>query len=234
MEKMIKSSVLFVLIFSLMACAGQTYIKKRDLDVQTKMSDTIFLEPVSPNERIIFVDIRNTSDKDLDIDNRIVAMFMKNGFQITQDPAKANFMLQANVLQVEKTDLREASTAFAGGYGGALLGSHIGGNSTDGAIVGGAIGFLADALVEDIHYIMITDVQVRERPLAGEKIVQTQNTSASQGTSTSLNQSASGGKVKWKTYRTRIVSTANKVNLEFAEAKNALEEGLVRSLAGVF
>jgi hypothetical protein len=39
---------------------------------------------------------------------------------------------------------------------------------------------------------------------------------------------------KWKTYQTRIVSTANKVNLEFNEALKSLEDGLVRSISGIF
>ncbi|WP_275112714.1 complement resistance protein TraT [Bathymodiolus thermophilus thioautotrophic gill symbiont] len=44
----------------------------------------------------------------------------------------------------------------------------------------------------------------------------------------------SGGQAKWKTYRTRIVSTANQVNLKFDEAIKSLEDGLVRSISGIF
>jgi hypothetical protein len=53
-----------VFIVVLSGCAAvHTSIAKKDLDVQTKMSDTIFLDPVGLDKRIIFVDIRNTSDK---------------------------------------------------------------------------------------------------------------------------------------------------------------------------
>jgi hypothetical protein len=38
----------------------------------------------------------------------------------------------------------------------------------------------------------------------------------------------------YKSYRTRVVSTANKVNLNYEEAAPALTEGLTRSLAGLF
>jgi len=38
----------------------------------------------------------------------------------------------------------------------------------------------------------------------------------------------------WKRYQTRIVSTANKVNLEFAEAQPELVAGIVRSISGIF
>jgi hypothetical protein len=37
----------------------------------------------------------------------------------------------------------------------------------------------------------------------------------------------------WKRYRTRVEATATKVNLHFEEAQPALEQGLVRSLAGL-
>ena len=40
---------------------------------------------------------------------------------------------------------------------------------------------------------------------------------------------------EWKTYQTRVVvSTANKVNLEFDSAVPELKAGLTRSLAGLF
>ena len=89
-------------------------------------------------------------------------------------------------------------------------------------------------LVDDVLYSMITDLQVRERPLSGEVVVQEQQTNARQGTATSLRQNVSGGEVNWKTYRTRIVSTANKANLEFDEARAPLEDGLYRSISGIF
>ena len=50
---------------ALSGCAAtSTAVAKRNLDVQTKMSDTIFLDPVSPDQRTVYVDVKNTSDKD--------------------------------------------------------------------------------------------------------------------------------------------------------------------------
>jgi hypothetical protein len=82
--------------------------------------------------------------------------------------------------------------------------------------------------------VLVTDLQIRERPLAGEIVTQKQNTSVGQGSGTKLIQNISGAQAKWKTYQTRIVSTANKVNLEFNEALKSLEDGLVRSISGIF
>jgi hypothetical protein len=41
-------------------------------------------------------------------------------------------------------------------------------------------------------------------------------------------------KTSWKTYQTRILSSANKVNLDFDEALPALRAGVSQSIAGLF
>ncbi len=221
--------VMLMVVMGLTGCAATTMIKKGDLDTQTKMSATIFLEPVSQKKRVVFVNIRNTSDKDLNIAARIKNTLAGRGYTLTQDPDEANFMLQANILKVGKSDARASADALSGS---AIGGS--GNSANNAAIVGGILGFIGDAMVADIYYTMITDIQVKERPLAGEVINQKQNTSIEQGTGTKLTQNVSGGQVNWKTYRTRIVSTANKVNLKFDEALKPLENGLVRSISGIF
>lgn len=221
--------------------AAHTAIKKRNLDVQTKMSETIFLEPTEPGSCTIFVDIRNTSDKDISVKDSIVNSLVARGYTITTSPQKANYMLQANILQVGKSDLRSAQSALDGGFGGAVLGAAAGyaahpsgSNAAVGGLIGAAVGVVADALVDDTYYSMITDVQIRERPLAGEVVTQTQAANIKQGSATNVNQNINGGKVEWKTYRTRVVSTANKVNLDFEEAQPVLQEALGKSLSGLF
>ncbi|MCP4553049.1 MAG: conjugal transfer protein TraT [Bacteroidetes bacterium] len=238
MRKIVNLSIMFLVVLGLTSCAGQTLIKKANLDVQTKMSATIFLEPVGQSKRIIYVNVRNTSDKELYIESKIKNTLTSKGYTLTQDPDSANFMLQANVLKVGKSDLRESESALAGGFGGALIGASLAGDSynsiRNAGLAAGVLGFIADAMVEDTFYSMITDIQVRERPLTGENIIQQQNTNVSQGTGTELTQTTTGGKVNWKIYRSRIISTANKVNLKFDEAQRELENGLIRSISGVF
>ncbi len=53
-----------------------------------------------------------------------------------------------------------------------------------------------------------------------------------QGTSGSTQQ-VSNEVTQRKKYQTRIVSTANKLNLKFEDAVPQLEEGLTRSIAGI-
>ena len=43
--------------------AMSTAIKKRNLDVKTQMSQTVWLEP--SNEKTVYLQVRNTSDKDM-------------------------------------------------------------------------------------------------------------------------------------------------------------------------
>lgn len=221
--------------------AMDTAISKKDLDVQTKMSETIFLEPVSPEKKIVFVDIKNTSDQEVNIASRIEAAFINRGYKVTKDPKEATYMLQGNILKVGKSNLKESQSYVNSAFGGGVLGAAAGyaatGSGRTGAalgLAGAAIGIAADAMVKDNLYVMVTDLQIRERPLEGEVVTQTQKAYLDQGSSTTTKQSIQGGKIEWKTYRTRIVSTANQVNLEFEEAKPALENALVRSMSGVF
>ena len=233
------------------SCAAtRTLIEKRKLNVETKMSETIFLEPLAPEKRIVYVDIKNTTDKELpEIENTIKGNIVSNGFRITEDPGEASYILQANILKVGRTDLEEANYMLAEGYQGvvegAVLGGVIGGalggdvdeineGTVIGAIAGGVGGFLFDSLVTDVLFTMVTDIQVRERVQAGEIVSQSQDTDASQGSSTKIRQSSSVSDVKWKIYRTRIISVANKANLDFEEAKPHLQAGLTRSIGGIF
>lgn len=225
--------------------AMNTAIKKRNLEVSTKMSETIFLEPVAPEERIVYFDIRNTSDKEINVKKNIVAAFTSRGYKVTDNPKEATYMLQGNILKVGKSDLREAQSFLGSGFGAGVTGAATGvaataalggGNRSMAAVglAGAALGFVGDALVEDTMYAMITDLQIRERPLEGEIITQTQKANLAQGSSTQVKQDIRGGKVKWKTYRTRIVSTANKMNLDFEEARPVLENALAKSMSGIF
>jgi len=244
--KLLTMASIVALGFSLGGCSAMdTAIKKKDLDVQTKMSETIFLEPVAPDKKIVYFDIRNTSDQEINIKDGIAVSFKNRGYKVTDNPNEATYMLQGNILKVGKSDLRESQSYLGSGFGagvtGAALGAGtayaLGGSNKSMAgvgLAGAALGFVGDALVKDIAYVMVTDLQIRERPLEGEVVTQTQKANLAQGSSTTTKQNIEGGKVEWKTYRTRIVSTANKMNLEFEEAKPVLESALVKSISGVF
>lgn len=236
-SRTIRAALIALAVMSLSACGAlKTSVEKGDLDVQTRASESIFLEPVAPDQRIVFVSVRNTSDKDLDIKPRIVARLQQSGYRITEDPAEAQFMLQANVLKVGKTNEDERDSYVEAGFTGAAIGDLVASdsNSSEGIVLGAIAGVVVDALVADVLFTMVTDLQVRERPRANQFVTQQQSAETAQGSSTTVTENTNRARAEWKTYRTRIVSTANQVNLEFEEALPALENGLVRSIAGFF
>ena len=79
-------------------------IKHGTLDVQTRMSETVFLDPVADDKKTVILQIRNTSDKkDLEIQSEIKIAIEDKGYKIVTDPNKAHYMIQANILQVGKS-----------------------------------------------------------------------------------------------------------------------------------
>lgn len=223
----------------LSGCAATTTaISHRNLDVQTKMSDTVFLEPVAKSKRTVFVEVKNTSDKsEFDISKLVKDGIANKGYTVTDDPDKAHYMLQANILTVEKMSPKAANSLLSGGYGAAIgagtaaVLTHDGTDTIAGGIIGGIAGSVADAMVKDVNYAVITDVQLSERTTANVK--QTTQANLKQGSS-SMERQSSSETTHWKRYRTRILSTADKVNLDFKDAEPALEKGLSTSIAGLF
>lgn len=241
--KFLTTTLIGLAITLLAGCAAmQTSISKKELDVQTKMSETIFMDPLPPAKQVVFVQITNTSDKpDFDIKNKIVNSIQAKGYKVTRDPEQAYIWLQANILKVGKADLRDSRDALDQGYGGAISGAAVGaaigsagnfnGSTLAGGVVGGLIGMTADALVKDINYTTIVDVRISERTKADVKSAT--DSSFKQGTSgqTTL---AFNENTHWKKFQTRIVANANKANLKFDEASPLLVAGISHSIAGMF
>lgn len=228
--------------FVLNGCsAAHVAISKRDLDVQTKMSATIFLDPVKSDQRTVFVQVRNTSDQPaMDLAPDIAASVAGKGYQVVDDPDHAHYILQANVLYVGKSDPSANALTLQSGYGGAAAGAlagFAGGGGGRGIIAAGLLGGITDtvsgALVKDVYFTITTDVQIKERGPAGLQARAATEHNLQQGTSGET-QVTYTEQTDWKTYQTRIVSVANKANLEFDEAVPALRQGLTRSLAGLF
>ncbi|CAH0177293.1 MULTISPECIES: complement resistance protein TraT [Enterobacterales] len=238
-NSLVAAVVVSCLVLSGCSAMG-TAIKKRNLDVKTQMSQTVWLEPSS--EKTVYIQIRNTSDKDMsDLQTLLAQDLRAKGYNVTSSPDSAYYWIQANVLKAEKMDLRQAQGLLSTGYEGAAAGAALGAgitayNSTSGgAILGvglaaGLAGMAADAMVEDTNYTMVTDLQISERSKA---TVTTDNVAA-------LRQGNSGVKVQTSSeegnrmkYQTRVVSNANKVNLKFEEAKPVLEAQLAKSVAGI-
>lgn len=240
MKKYFKLLLMVVALLTFVSCSAlHTTISKRNLEVQTKMSDTIWLNPASPSQKTLFVQVRNTSGKNLVVEEKIITNLQNKGYIIVADPNKANYWLQANILKVDAVDLRQgevdsfSSGILAGGVG-AVFGAHRSGGTTTAlgwGLAAATVGTIADALVKDQYYAMVTDILVSEKTNKKVKIT-TKNTvkQGSSGKTTSTTSATSNT----DQYSTRVLSTANKVNLKFEEAVPVLEEELAKAISGIF
>ncbi len=226
----------------LLAGCAATYtgLRYKDLKVQNKMSASIFLDPVPPSKRTVFVQVRNTTDKPFDLQQEVVAAVAAKGYKVVDDPTKAHYLLQANVLSVGMVDESALEKAQQLQYGGPVVGAAVGGllggdRAVEGAVVGGLAGAAAEvvsgALVKVNTFMVITDLQIAER--AKTVVSEEFRSSLKQGTgNTTINQRVSRS-TQWKKYQTRIVSSARQTNLTFEEAYPALRKGIAQAIAGI-
>lgn len=139
------------------------------LQTKVKMTQSIFVDPVAKNKRLIFVSMRNTSGQNLNLESKILANLQAKGYTIVDDPDAATYILMANILYCDKK--QENNAAAAAGLGGAIggsaaaynsrsmsVGSTLGGAAA-GALVAGVIG----KLTEDTIYQMQVDVLVKQK-----------------------------------------------------------------------
>lgn len=243
-SKMISKSLLVGAVVVLTGCAAtQTALEHGSLQVSTKQSETIFLDPVLSAQKTVYVSVKNTSDEDIDISPQLKTALSSHGYKVINNPNSAHYLLQANVLKVGKMSVSASQSALGGGYGSAIAGAVAGtaaGSFTQsstgmiaGGLAGGVIGLAADSLVKDVNYTMITDVQISERVGKGVKVNEQFQSNLKNGSSTVTSQTSSRDS-QYQRYRTRVVSNADKVNLKFSDARVSLEQGLVKVISGIF
>ncbi|HHT0604943.1 TPA: complement resistance protein TraT [Legionella anisa] len=243
-SKMISKTLLISTVVVLTGCAAtQTALEHRSLQVSTKQSETVFLDPVPKAQKTVYVAVKNTSDEELDIAPQLKTALSSHGYKIVNNPNSAHYLLQANVLKVGKMSVAASQSALGGGYGSAIAGAVAGtaaGSLTNsgtgmiaGGLAGGAIGLVSDSLIKAVNYTMITDIQISERVGTGIKVNERFQSRLKNGNSTVTSQTLSRDS-QFQRYRTRVVSNADKVNLKFAEARASLEQGLVKVISGIF
>ncbi|ELI5720925.1 complement resistance protein TraT [Vibrio fluvialis] len=241
-----KKKLVCVALASALALSGcsavSTAVNKRNLEVKTQMSETVWLDPVSQQEKTVFLQIRNTTDKQIDVEDALKSRLEQKGYSVTQNPDDAHYWIQTNILKLDKMDLREAQGFLSSGYGagltgGALTALAVAANTSHSqtilgaGLIGAAAGFVADSLVEDVNYAMITDIQIVEK--TDHQVTTTETANIKNGSSANTATTLTTLENK-KRYQTRVLSTANKVNLDFEEAEPALIDGLTTSISGVF
>lgn len=221
MKKIVGLSVLSAAIaVNVSSCAATSAeMHHSDLNVESKMSNSIFLDPLDTGDKTIYVQVKNTSTEDL---NNLAAAVRDDlhdgGYRIVNTPQHAHNLLQINILQYGAAkNPDEALKGISSGYGsvvtGALAGLGVGvlsGSTAWGVGVGlgvAAASWVADEMVKDKAYSLITDVQISVQ---------------------------NPDKKSWKKYTTRVGSVADKVNLKFAEAKPILVQQLAKEISNIF
>jgi Enterobacterial TraT complement resistance protein len=237
--------VLLTLGSLLAGCAATvTALKHTALDVQTRLSETLFLDPVPPTQRTVWLEVNSTAEQPVDL-TALRGALTARGYRVLADPEQAHYRLQVHVLYVGKAAQAAMDQALGVGFGGPLAGAV--GGATAGAVlgasgravgigtgIGGLLGAAAEtvsgALVKAVTDTVITDVQLSEH--ATVPVAQQQTATRQQGTQTQVRQEVTGTS-NWRRSRTRVITTATRVNLHFEDARPVLEQGLVRSLAGL-
>ncbi|GEM_PF-3479291 len=187
----------------LASCAAvDANVNHGDLQINTHLSETVFLDPVPVEKRSIYVSFRNTSDHpELDIAGPLKQAIAQRGFLVVQDPTKAEYMLRANVLQAGEVDANSKGAMLSATYGQPLLAgaavagttAALGGNGATTAGLGlgaAAATFAANQIWKDKTYSVVVDIELASRPLSGAKVNQTTASIASQANSSFKAQSS--------------------------------------------
>ena len=97
----------------------------------------------------------------------------------------------------------------------------------------GAADFVGGLMVKDVYFAAVTDVQLSQRAKPGQKITMHSQQNLSQGNSGGERVSYEED-IDWKRYRTRVLSSANKANLDWEEAQPELSAALAQVISGLF
>ncbi len=238
---------LAVTLFLLNGCAAtQVALTKKNLDVQTRTSTAIFVDPVSKAKRKIYMEIRSGV---MEFDRRAFFNFVKeelslnqNGYELVENPEDAQFRLLAYVLNLEKASPSAAEAALSQGYlGGSVAAGAAVGYTTKGGyrgaaaggLLGGAAEFISGALVKDVTYMLVVDVEISEKAAKGAFVRTDTQIDSKVSDAGSARQTVSEVSNR-KEYRTRIVTTANKVNLKLEDAQDLMFKKTAYAMAGFF
>ncbi|MBV7300225.1 complement resistance protein TraT [Enterovibrio paralichthyis] len=240
-----KTTLLGMALASTLVLSGcgavHTAVAKRNLEVKTQTSETIWLQPDMMGPKTIFIQTKDTSGTDFDLAVTLKQVLTSNGFQVTQDPNAAHYWLQSNTIKLEKMEPHDINQFLSGGYGAGIAGASFGGAAlalaTDspgygvgGSLIGGLVAVAADAMVEDVTYGLVTDIQLSVK--SDKALLANETQKLQQGASSTITVNSTE-KTDRMRYQTRIVASANQVNLTLEEAKPALSEAVVKSIYGI-
>lgn len=234
-----------------------------ELQTNAKMTQSVFINPVAKNKRLIFVSNKNTSGQKINLEDTILNELQAKGYTIVEDPEMATYVLMMNVLYCDK---KQENNAAAGAVGAGALGAGIGaynnqgfGNSAAIGLGAALVGGLIAKATEDTIYQMQVDIVIREKAngkvlasnvtAAGQASVsdsrkagfmngfagQIKNTNASgQLNSNVANANSQQYETDYIEHKTMLFAEATKMNLTLVEATPILEKQIANQIAGLF
>lgn len=242
-KKIVWGMLMIMLMFNFLSgCASiEKAIEHREIQVGVKMSETIFLDPATLlKNRTAYLRVSNTSDmQEIDFEGLLRNKLTQKGIILTNDPSKAGYLIQVNVLYMdyEKEGLTDAGMV-TGGFGGALAGSTIGRDLTGAVAAAGAVGLigsivggLAGSLIHVDTFLGAIDVQIQEKVEGGVKGVM--KADVKQGTGTTL-QTEREVKSDFQVYRTRMAAKAKQTNIDKQEAARVISDKLATQIGALF
>jgi hypothetical protein len=244
-NKFIQVSFVSLIITTLASCSAiHTSVAKRDLDVQTKLSTSIFVDPVPADRRTIYLEVRSAV---MEFDRTSFRKALShqlvnsgNGYTLIDDPEKSQYRMSVFVRNLEKTTPEAAASALGAGFQGAGIGAAAAaatGSSYRGAVATGLVvgltSTVANAFVQDVMYLLVADIQIKERAKKGVIVRRDSKVNSKISDDGSTTQTYSEA-TNIKEYRTRVVTTANKANLELEEAQPLMFDKTAYAMSAFF
>lgn len=223
--------VISIILMSLSACFGSGSTatkptvdadskKANTSDVETLLSQSIFLLPAQPSERSLYIKVTSTADKPVDLEGiqrELSTRFRSKGFRLS-NVNDANFLLQVNILSISKTSKSLTKEAVSNGFGAAVSIANAAAGPA-GQVVGAATESATSIFFRDTYFNMITDIMLSERTPR----IHTADT----------NNTTNDASTQWKAHTTRALSSIKDVNANQEECIDNLEESLMRVLNGL-
>lgn len=195
------------------------------LETNTKMTRSVFLNPVPKEQKTIYLIVKNTSDVN-GVGEKIKLLLVKNlqakGYKIVNNIKNAHYILYVNILFANNIKEKNAGMATAfGATTGAVIGASgatagsTGKDALAGAVIGGVIYGVGAKLTEDETIRIVTDIQIKEK----------------------INPNATNdlnNEKDYRTYTTRVFSQATETHLKVKDALPILEEKMANSIANIF
>ena len=136
----------------------------------------------SPLRRVsgVFIDGHNTtSAQNLGFQPLVSQDLMRRGYQVTNDPSRAGYMVKYNVRYIGKQTARNtAPGVLAGGFGAGITSAAFGGTTAAYGLAGALVGGVVGHFLSQKAYMMVVDIQLEQRQ-AG--VYTTSQTNAQQG-----------------------------------------------------